>query len=445
MEIGNTPLSGVPVQDACDASAVLYRGKGFLPTLNQSCVVTVEMRWSPRHEVRVSLIGAEDEPINWIRLAGRDGPIHVRLDEVTGPDNLIAVHMRNATAEQWTGWLANRSVVGRIDQEIDCIAGHLINFVDTHGAALHGTVAGTSWTWAGRTRIDTDDWQVVVDGSPHLSSIVKSLRESGGFGRTHALQIRRLDGSSFSYSNASAIIAGLHLSLSFLLGRYTAPVYSGYRVDGSRAWDEWGTPKADQFAKGHPGSWHPHATQNLGDMTNPLLSACLDGTRKFTAKYLMQSYLAASGNDFLEQRILIAFAGIEHLAWVRLVNEDEGDPQAVNSRHADWRLRQLLSRAKADIKVPAHLPALAAFARQGNMDAPKAVANVRHLLTHPKNPSDLYEQEGLLLDTWLALRHWLALLIFHWVGYNGRIVDTSKVRGWAGETIPVPWHLDAGT
>ena len=64
--------------------------------------------------------------------------------------------------------------------------------------------------------------------------------------------------------------------------------------------------------------------------------------------------------------------------------------------------------------------ALKAFAKkEGHSDAPKAVAEVRHRLTHPKVLDDLYDREHLLTEAWWLTVRYLELLILHWVGYTG--------------------------
>jgi hypothetical protein len=109
------------------------------------------------------------------------------------------------------------------------------------------------------------------------------------------------------------------------------------------------------------------------------------------------------------------------------------------SNKADWRLRAMLKDAKIPISpIPAHLSALKAFAKdEGHSDAPKAVAEVRHRLTHPKELEDLYDRDQLLVEAWWPTVRYLELLILQWVGYTGRVVDRTK-RGWP-QVETVPW------
>ncbi|GAB2843721.1 hypothetical protein GCM10022221_48720 [Actinocorallia aurea] len=117
------------------------------------------------------------------------------------------------------------------------------------------------------------------------------------------------------------------------------------------------------------------------------------------------------------------------------------DASKVDGKKAAWRMRRLLGRARIPFAVPDHLPSMAAFARLHNTDAPGAVAEVRHMLTHPKDPDEVYRHGKLLRDCWLAITQWLGLSLLHWVGYNGAVEDVSKLDRWYGDVVPVPWTV----
>jgi hypothetical protein len=156
-------------------------------------------------------------------------------------------------------------------------------------------------------------------------------------------------------------------------------------------------------------------------------------------EYLAQAYVASNRGGFVEQRLTTAFAALELLSWQRAVLEGEADPNRHDSKRADQRLRAMLTKAKVPISVPGHLTALVAFAHdEGLGDGPKSVTEVRHRLTHPKAPGDLYDRRPLLTDAWLLTVRYLELLILHWVGYTGHVVDRTKLGGFA-QLEPVPW------
>jgi hypothetical protein len=50
---------------------------------------------------------------------------------------------------------------------------------------------------------------------------------------------------------------------------------------------------------------------------------------------------------------------------------------------------------------------------------------------------DLYDREHLLTEAWWLTVRYLELLILHWVGYTGGVVDRTK-QGWP-QVDTVPW------
>jgi hypothetical protein len=202
-------------------------------------------------------------------------------------------------------------------------------------------------------------------------------------------------------------------------------------------WREWGARLADPL--GGVDAWWNLAAAPIADPVRLLGERLSDPKRGRVARHLAQSYVASNRGGFLEQRITIAFAALELLSWQRAVLEGGADPDKHDKKGADWRLRALLTNAKVPITpVPGHLPALKAFASdEGLGDAPKAVAEVRHRITHPKVLDDLYDREQLLIEAWWLTVRYLELLILHWVGYTGGVVDRTK-RGWP-QVDAVPW------
>ncbi|CRK57591.1 hypothetical protein [Alloactinosynnema sp. L-07] len=61
------------------------------------------------------------------------------------------------------------------------------------------------------------------------------------------------------------------------------------------------------------------------------------------------------------------------------------------------------------------------------------MSRVRNRLVHPKVPRDeVYHLRGLVADVWLLTRHYVNLLILHWLKYNGSYQTVLGPGGWAG-------------
>ncbi|MFJ6935498.1 hypothetical protein [Streptomyces sp. NPDC101132] len=86
------------------------------------------------------------------------------------------------------------------------------------------------------------------------------------------------------------------------------------------------------------------------------------------------------------------------------------------------------------------LPALAGFAAHEGIDGPEAVTRIRNRLVHPEGAQEkVYRIEGLVLETWLLVRHYLSLIILQSLGYRGRHQELARMGGWAGEVAETPW------
>lgn len=114
---------------------------------------------------------------------------------------------------------------------------------------------------------------------------------------------------------------------------------------------------------------------------------------------------------------------------------------------AHKKLRTLLTDAGVDLRVRADpLPAAAAFATGQQVsevrsaDGADVVTRVRNRLVHPKETQEpVYGVNGLVTETWLLTRHYLALLVLRSIGYRGSYQDLSRTNRWVSEIEPVPW------
>jgi len=172
---------------------------------------------------------------------------------------------------------------------------------------------------------------------------------------------------------------------------------------------------------------------------------------------MMLAIEATNDRGFLEQRIMTAAAGLEHIMWQTLVRgglmtEEHylGHEKYQGKRlKAHDKLRIVLEAAQIPVDIDASLlPAIARFAvaertRQGRrLDGADIVTQIRNQLVHPKDALEtIYEFQGLLTEVWLLARHYLVLLILQNLGYRGTYRDLRKLEGWAGDVGEVLWHL----
>jgi hypothetical protein len=333
------------------------------------------------------------------------------------------------------------AVVGKAEAAVPAVLVRWVNLGDLGGGGWLEAVAGdgTRQRWTGRQSWRLGEWTMAVDARPDLHPVVKALRTTGKYAVTHLAVLHRVDARPFTAEECEPVLTAYQLASSFVLGRFTCPALAEARDDRGRlVWREWGARLADPL--GGVTAWWNRAAAPMADPVRLLGERLLDPKRGRVARHLAQSYVASNRRGFVEQRITTAFAALELLSWQRAVLEGGADPvKHEKKKGADWRLRAMLTNAKVPIaSVPAHLSALKAFASdEGLGDAPKVVAEVRHRITHPKALEDLYERDRLLTEAWLLTVRYLELLILHWVGYTGRVVDRTKRE--LLQVDAVPW------
>ena len=185
----------------------------------------------------------------------------------------------------------------------------------------------------------------------------------------------------------------------------------------------------------------------LAEFLDLVINAFSDPDRRTRVRTQMMLAIAATGDKgFVEQRIMIGFSGLEHVMWQNLVLNGSVAKNDFKKAHAADNLRTVLTGAKIlptiDVRL---LPAIASFAalkaNDGmNMDGAEVAAWTRNRLVHPDNRTQqVYQQNGLLAEVWLLLRHYLALLILHSLGYRNSYRDLRSLGGQASITPKVPW------
>lgn len=297
--------------------------------------------------------------------------------------------------------------------------------------------------WSGCWLLERGGWQVRIDARHDLPAVYDEARRQRTFAPTHVMRLTRLEDETFTSAQATLVLDGLQQALSFALGRWVCPaVPVGFDETGQPCWAEWSPRHCDTFGQAVGGWWWEQRGDDLRRFLSTFLDAWLDDERRDSLDFLTTAAIAGGGHGYVEQRLLIAGAGIEHLSWVTEVLRDARPADKWRARGAARRARRLLAAARIDAAVSAaHTPALAEFrAREDLHDGPTVITEIRNRLVHPKRPTDeVYHLAGLVADaSRLALRY-LDLLVLHWLGYDGHVRDRTRLSGWTGDTHQVPW------
>jgi hypothetical protein len=256
-------------------------------------------------------------------------------------------------------------------------------------------------------------------------------------------------GATFSAAEAEPLLTAMHVGVSFALGRWAAPILPvGEDSTGNIIWEDWRASHCDPARDISPGWWYEREYASLTDFLGCVIPAFADPDRLPAVRLQMMLGIAAtSDRGFVEQRVMMGAAGLEHLMWQTLVLEGEMSESQYQDQDAHEKLRRLLTDAQIPIDIDAGLlPITARFAaqeqrRQGKvLDGPDVVTQIRNRLVHPRGAQErVYRLDGLVAEVWRLTRHYLVLLILHSLGYQGSYRDLRKTGGWAGEVDNVPW------
>jgi hypothetical protein len=347
------------------------------------------------------------------------------------------------------GW-SNGAVIGQADAPLTRVVAHWFNLPDFHGPiTLTRTTEAGEHSWVGRWEMEVGGWTLTFDVRPDHVRVWSNLHEGHVYVMTHVMELRRADGTAFTAAEAEPVLTALHVGVSFALGRWAAPMLPvGEDTTGKVVWEDWHPGHCDPARKTSPGWWHEQQHTSLSDFLGRIITAFADPDQLPALRLqLMFGIAAMNDRGFVEQRVMMGVAGLEHLMWQTLVLEGGMSEGQYRDQDAHRLLRRLLTDAHIPTDIDAGLlPITAGFVaeeqqRQGRvLDGPDVVTQIRNRLVHPRGAQErVYQLQGLVAEVWLLTRHYLVLLILHSLEYQGSYRDLRKTRGWAGEVSNVPW------
>lgn len=356
------------------------------------------------------------------------------------------------------GW-SNGTALGNPNAELTRLTGHWFNLPNLYAPIRLTTSTpdgGQRW-WTGRWVISPGGWVITFDVRPDHGDIWTDLHKRDVYVMTHVMEVRREDKASFTVSEAQTVISALHVGVSFALGCWVAPMLPvGEDINGAPAWEEWRAYHCDPARNTNPGWWYTLDRSSLAELLNLVIPEFEDPERMQSIRMQMMLAIEATNDrGFVEQRVMTAVSGLEHVLWQALVGRgqltetqyvgtDRYEGVRLNAHHL---LRMALKAARISTDLDASLmPACASFVaaerhRQGrDLDGADVVTQVRNRLVHPKgSQNSVYKYDGLVPDVWRLARHYLVLLILHQLGYRGTYRDLRMTEGWVGDVGRVPW------
>lgn len=399
---------------------------------------------------RVELICSKSLSFEW-KIGDRASPVFSNRDEValtlhrpTG-DMIMPGVPRNIGG----GW-SNGASFGNPGAPLTRLVAHWFNLPNWHGPlGLVAKTADGEQEWSGRWVHQTSGWKITLDVRPDYQRVWRDLHQTDVYVMTHVMEVCRTDGSHFTADEVDSVLTAMHVGVSFALGRWAAPMLSvGEDSGGCVAWEQWGAAHCDPARGSSDGWWYDQDHQSLSDFLSLVIDAFADPDRLEPLRFqMMYAISAMRSRDFVEPRIIMGTAGLEHLMWESLVLNGVLAKQQYKQGPAHELLRKVLLSAKIPVGIDPHLlPAAAQYAANVKMDENKdidgadVVTWVRNRLVHPQeSQKPVYRLDGLTRDAWLLARHYLVLLVLNSLGYNGSYRDLTRIRGWVGDVAEVPW------
>lgn len=384
-------------------------------------------------------VGAGASPF----FANRD-EVPLTLSRRTGDMTMLGVP-RNIDG----GW-SNGAVYGDSATPLTRIRVHWFNLPNWHGplGLVEKTPRGEH-EWSGRWWLEADGWKITLDVRPDYRQVWRELHKTDVYVMTHVMEVRRADDAVFTADEVDPLLTALHVGISFALGRWAAPMLPvGEDRDGQVVWEQWRAAFCDPARPNSDGWWYDQDHESLGDFLSLVIDAFADPDKLTPLRFqMMYAISSMRSRDFVEPRIIMGTAGLEHIVWQSLVLSGVMTKQQYAGSHAHVRLRKVLRDAQIPVDIdPALLPAAAQYAAEvkanenKDIDGADVVTWVRNRLVHPQESQvRVYGLDGLTRDAWLLARHYLVLLILNSLGYNGSYRDLTHIRGWVGDVSKVPW------
>jgi hypothetical protein len=296
-------------------------------------------------------------------------------------------------------------------------------------------------SWSGRWSGCGGGWSFVLDAREDHTHVVAAAKDTPFCVVTHTGTFRRTGGQQFTPAEAEHALAGLHVALSFALGRWVAPTLATGFVEGRRVWELWSTWRCEAMLPVYSW-WDTHTGDDLRAFVSEFLDAWVDPDGHDVVRHVAHHIVEANKSSMtLEARVMLAGAAMEYLSWVTFVIGGLRTAKEHKPSRASDNLRELLVRAGIPINIPGDLDALARLSLPTDQpqDGPAAIAWVRNKLVHPKDAREPYRLKHVLLQTWQLLMNYSELLLLHEVGYTGAYCVRFPLGQWAHDSQPVPW------
>ncbi|MFE6164476.1 hypothetical protein ACFQ7F_36810 [Streptomyces sp. NPDC056486] len=412
-------------------SIKLYSGNLSASSSTASFLAVGEITWCwlPTPRIDYEIASSDPEVLQWdmaeelaIGIPGGDIP---EIDAGSGEKSPI-IHARARLPEMSRG----------SKQDMRRVAFHVANMPMTMGDSLRD---GGSW-WRGRTMLVGNGWSIILDSRRDSKGIRDQLKEQGGFAITHTGQLQRAGGEAFAEEEANDALELLGCCLSFAFGRHIAPsLAEGYDSADQVVWQDWRARRISPWGTRH--SIIDETRQSdLSDIFLHFAGFWEDYLMRDLLTHATHYYIEASDPNPIQLAASTAQAGLELLAYEKLVASGSMSSNRYGKNHAHQNMSALLAEYSIDDSIPATLASLtqAANTPTASLSGPQILARMRNGIMHPSREKPRYDVEAWL-DAWSLARKYLILSTLGRIGFQGSIRDPIDEEKHVGKVTRVPW------
>lgn len=300
---------------------------------------------------------------------------------------------------------------------------HVFNFRGFDGDAI---AYPSGWIRRGRVILTGGGWEVTLDSVDDVEDLIDALNAKGGYAITQVARIRRLDGAAFRAVDVDDCLSVLGYLLSFARGAWTFPgliVASG--AGDPERWRVWNDPRVRSWASVM--GWFDHDDPaTLATAFERLWPVWLDTARRPVLQTGLALLMDAFTDVNVESRIVLAQAGLERLAWQRLVKEKRWSASKFNDKSttAAMKIRELLKVGGISPALPAKLAPLLSTPGLGTPpDGPAFAVAVRNRTVHPPKSGPPFFPTEVVTGAWQLSLEYVQLSLLAFLGYTGSVLS----------------------
>lgn len=427
----------------------LYTGELEIRTAfnNQSLEILgkgkVTYKWFPSPKLQVEFTSQSSSSfLLMAALYGEDPqPAYLNLVNIKVFNVAISVNQLNANDSISISATISKPIVRGDGSALSYVLFHVTNFHDIIGRPTALLEKNARSHLIERIVFEANGWQITLDQLETTPSIVQSLNAQGGFGITHVCKLERLDGQTFTDTDALELLQIFTDFLSFARGFYICTgLIIGYDEYGNKIWEHWQNSSGNSWKS--IASWCP---KQKGKMFSDVFPGFVKWWQSWadSAKQSLYWYLQASYDPLAEQAIVNVQIALEILTYVHFVELSGMSKTEYRKNKSIGNTRNLLTTFDIPQTIPKTgvlLQELREFAIENDWsDGIKTINKMRNSITHPEtskrelfyNASSMTKIGAAYLSLWYLELTFLAMFGYDKL-YSNRLIESNLK--------PVPWR-----